>query len=59
MINDKFHAHNTRSSYDYDQYVHKIGIHSRTPTAAGGKFYNKLSVYIKETKDNPFKKKEA
>jgi hypothetical protein len=42
MTNDKFHAHNTRYSLDYHQYVHTLGIHYSRPTIAGDKFYNKL-----------------
>jgi hypothetical protein len=52
MTNDKLHAHNTTSSLDYYQYVHKLGIHNSRPNIAGGKFYNKLSAYIKQIKDN-------
>jgi hypothetical protein len=57
--NDKFHAHNTRSSLDfYHQYVHTLGIHNSRPTIAGGKFYNKLPAYIKQIKDKSlFKRK--
>jgi hypothetical protein len=58
MTNDKFHAHNTISSLDYHQYVHKLGIHNSRPTIAGGKFYNKLPAHIKQIKDNGlFKRK--
>jgi hypothetical protein len=42
MTNDKFHAHNTRSSLDYHQYVHTLGIHNSRPIITGHKFYNKL-----------------
>jgi hypothetical protein len=52
LTNYKFHAHNTRSTLDYHQYVHKLEIHNSRPTIAGGKFYNKLPAYIKQNKDN-------
>jgi hypothetical protein len=58
ITNDKIHAHDTRSSLDYHQYVHRLGIHNSRPTIAGCKFYNKLHAYIEQIKDNPlFKRK--
>jgi hypothetical protein len=33
MTNDKFHAHNTKYSFDYHQYVHKLGMHNSRPTS--------------------------
>jgi hypothetical protein len=50
MTNDKFHAHNTRSSLHYHQYVCKLGIHNSRLTIAGGKFYNKLPAHIIQIK---------
>jgi hypothetical protein len=58
ITNDKIHAHDTRSSLDYHLYVHRLGIRNSRPINAGCKFYNKLTAYIKQIKDNPLFKKE-
>jgi hypothetical protein len=44
------YAHDTRSSHNYHQYVHRLGIHNSRPTIAGCKFYNKLPAYICRSK---------
>jgi hypothetical protein len=40
ITNDKIHAHDTGSSLDYHQYVHRLGIYNSRLTIAGCKFYN-------------------
>jgi hypothetical protein len=50
MTCDKFHDHNTRSSLDYHQYIHKVGIHNGRPTTADVNFITNSLYTLKRSK---------